>query len=157
MLLAVALAAAGYAVGEAMPPDPEEVVHVWHALGSNDVFGALARAVEEHGDADTKTSMREWLALHPPSGAADALDALVRRDQLLLQWLEYLQHRPLVVLPTLCDLPPPLGEHLTREGQAWVLRSMRAGLLAAALGLPALAVPVGSHGPLRTGVQIMRH
>lgn len=149
------LAAAGYAVEEATPPDIEEVVHVWHALGSNDVLRLLAPAVEEHGDADTKTSMREWLALHPPTGAADALDALARRDLLLWRWLEYLQTCPLVVLPTMCELPPPFGEDLTHEGQARLLGSMRPLLLAAALGLPALAVPVGLHGALRTGVQIM--
>jgi amidase len=32
---------------------------------------------------------------------------------------------------------------------------MRSALLAPLLGLPGLAVPVGRHGKLRTGVQIM--
>jgi amidase len=36
-----------------------------------------------------------------------------------------------------------------------MLDSIRAGLVPAVLGLPALAVPVGTHGALRTGVQIM--
>jgi amidase len=36
-----------------------------------------------------------------------------------------------------------------------VLESMRSALLAPLLGLPGLAVPVGRHGQLRTGVQVM--
>ena len=40
-------------------------------------------------------------------------------------------------------------------GQEEILTSMRTALLAPLLGLPGLAVPVGSHGKLRTGVQIM--
>ena len=63
--------------------------------------------------------------------------------------------RPLVIMPTMCDLPPPQDQDLTAEGQASVLDSLRAGLVAAVLGLPALQVPVGSHGALRTGVQIL--
>jgi amidase len=35
------------------------------------------------------------------------------------------------------------------------LTLLRTTLLAPLLGLPGLAVPVGSHGKLRTGVQIM--
>jgi amidase len=149
------LATAGYVVEEAMPPDIEEVVRVWHVLGSNDVFRLLAPNMEKYGDADSKTSMREWLALSPPSGPADVLDALAQRDLLLWRWLEYFQNYPLVVMPTLCDLPPPFGQDLTREGQARLLESLRVSFLPPALGLPGLALPVGSHGTLRTGVQIV--
>ena len=60
-----------------------------------------------------------------------------------------------VVMPTHCDLPPPWGEDLTREGQARLIDGLRVGLVAPLLGLAGLAVPVGAHGTLRTGVQIL--
>jgi hypothetical protein len=41
------------------------------------------------------------------------------------------------------------------EGAARVLDSMRVGLISPALGLPAFAVPVGTCGRLRPGVQIL--
>jgi amidase len=61
----------------------------------------------------------------------------------------------MVVLPTLCDLPPPFDQDLTLEGQRTLLQSLRVSLLAPALGLAGLAIPVGSNGTLRTGVQIV--
>jgi amidase len=73
----------------------------------------------------------------------------------MLRWMTFFQQWPLVILPTLCDLPPKQRRDVTVEGQKEVLQSMRPALLAPLLGLPGLAVPVGSHDKLRTGVQIM--
>jgi amidase len=149
------LAAAGYVVEEVLPPDIEAVVEVWHAIGSTDVFAVLAPQIEKLADEDTKTSMRLWLDLKPATDIKGVLGALALRDLLLQRWLTFFIDTPLVVLPTLADLPPALGMDLTREGQARVLDSLRACLIAPTLGLCGLAVPVGHHGRLRTGVQIM--
>jgi amidase len=157
------LAAAGYAVEEVAPPEVEAVVAVWHRIGSTDVFGALAPNVEKYGDDDAKTSMRLWLELSPPADLPTVLGALAQRDLLLRRWLTFMMRYPVIVmmrypvivLPTLCDLPPPHGLDLTKAGQAQVLDSLRASLIAPTLGLPGLAVPVGTHGRLRPGVQIL--
>jgi amidase len=69
--------------------------------------------------------------------------------------MSFFQQWPLLILPTLCDLPPKQVGDLTAEGQQQIFDAMRPALLAPLLGLPGLAVPVGSHGKLRTGVQIM--
>jgi len=58
-------------------------------------------------------------------------------------------------LPTLADLPMAQDEDLTLGGQRRVLDSLRTALVAPTLGLPGVAVPVGSVGRLRTGVQVM--
>lgn len=149
------LAAAGYAVEEMIPPDFENVVRVWHVLGSNDVGRVLAPNMDKYGDADAQTSMRTWLELYPPTDPTAVLDALAQRDLLLWRWLEFFARHPLVVLPALCDLPLPFGEDLTIAGQQRLIASLRAGFVTPALGLPGLAVPVGSHGAFRTGVQIL--
>ncbi len=107
-------------------------------------------------DAPARTSLREWLALYPPTDPLAALDAVARRDLLLGRWLEFFDDYPLIVLPTHCDLPPPWGEDQTREGQQRLLQALRVGLIAPLLGLAGLALPVGAYGGLRTGVQIVR-
>jgi len=149
------LAAAGYAVEEVAPPELETVVAVWHRIGSTDVLGTLAPNMEKFGDDDAKTSMRLWLAMSPPSDLPTFLAALAQRDLLLRRWLTFFMRYPVLVMPTLCDLPPPHGLDLTKAGQARILDSLRVSLLAPTLGLPGLAVPVGTHGTLRPGVQIL--
>jgi len=74
---------------------------------------------------------------------------------LLWRWLTFMQQYPLVVMPTLGDLAPPHNLDTTREGQARVMDSIRVSLISPLLGVPAIAVPVGNHGRLRPGVQIL--
>jgi amidase len=149
------LAAAGYAVEETAPPDIEQVITVWHRIGSTDVFGTLRPAIDTYGDEAAKTSVGHWLDLSPPTDLKGVLEALALRDLLLRRWQTFFMTYPIVVLPTLADLPPRFGQDLTREGQARVLDSLRPCLLAPALGLPGLSQPIGMHGTLRPGVQIM--
>ncbi|HJU19965.1 MAG TPA: amidase [Stellaceae bacterium] len=149
------LAAAGYAVDEVMPPDLDEIIETWHRIGSTDVLRVLAPLVEELGDADARTSMRLWRELIPPTDLNGVLTALAQRDLFLSRWLAFMQRTPLVVMPTMGDLALPHTLDTTREGQARVLESIRVGLISPVLGIPALAVPVGQHGRLRPGVQIL--
>ena len=99
--------------------------------------------------------MRAWLELCPPADLAGYLAAITERDALLLRWLAWFEQWPLLVMPVLCDLPPPQRSDVTPDGQRATLELMRSSLVAPFLGLPGLAVPVGRHGRLRTGVQIM--
>ncbi len=140
------LAAAGYVVEEVAPPEVEAVVAVWHRIGSTDVLGTLAPNMEKFGDDDGKTSLRLWLELSPPSDLPTFLAALAQRDLLLRRWQTFFMRHPVIVAPTLCDLPPPHGQDLTKDGQQRLLDSLRVSFLAPALGLPGLAVPVGTHG-----------
>jgi amidase len=149
------LAAAGYAVEEIAPPDIEQVIEVWHRIGSTDVFGTLRPMIERLGGEAARSSVGHWMTLVPASDMAGVLGALAARDLLLRRWQGFFMDWPVVVLPTLADLPPPFGQDLTLDGQVKVLASLRACLIAPALGLPGLAIPVGRTGTLRPGVQIM--
>ncbi len=150
------LEAAGYVVEEALPPDIEQIPDMWNIIGSNDVFRQLGPNMEKYGDEGGITSMRLWLELCPPSNDPTiVLDTLAARDYLLYRWQCFFQDTPLVIMPTLGHLPPPQDQDLTLEGQRLMLDSIRVSFVAPLLGLPSLAVPVGSHGPLRTGVQIL--
>jgi amidase len=149
------LAAAGYAVDEVSPPDLDEIIETWHRIGSTDVLGKIAPLMEAHGDANAQTSMRLWLELNPPTDLRGVLAALAQRDLFLWRWLDFMQRYPLVVMPTMGDLAPTHNLDTTREGNASLLESARVGLISPVLGIPALAVPVGAHGHLRPGVQIL--
>ena len=149
------LQAAGYVVEEVLPPDMERGVELWHTILITDVFGGLWQQMQKMGDPDGVTSMKGWLDLHKPADLATYVGALTEREGLLLRWMTFLQQWPLVILPTLADLPPQQVADIEKGGQKTILESMRPALLAPLLGLPGLAVPVGNHGRLRTGIQIM--
>ena len=149
------LAAAGYQVDEVLPPDVERVIELWHRICVTDVFGGLWPLMQTVGDPDGVASMGAWLSLHQPTDLAGYVGALTERDAMQLRWLAWFEQWPLLVTPVLCDLPPGHGSDVNPEGQRAVLSSMRSALVAPLLGLPGLAVPVGWHGRLRPGVQIM--
>ena len=149
------LQAAGYVVEEVLPPDMERGVELWHMICVTDVFGGLWPQMQKMGDPDGIASMKGWLDLHKPVDLPTYVAALTEREGLLLRWMTFFQQWPLVILPTLADLPPRQVADIEPGGQKKILESMRPALLAPLLGLPGLAVPVGSHGKLRTGVQIM--
>jgi amidase len=150
------LAAAGYVVEEVLPPETEEVARVWHMLGSGDVFRALVPAIETMGDAGAIAALRYWKEIYPvPTDLTPVLEAFARRDSLIFAWQSFFLDWPLVVMPSFCDLPPPQDEDQSLEGTRRILDSVRACLLSPVLGLGGLSVPVGRHGNLRTGVQII--
>ena len=149
------LQAAGYVVEEVLPPDIERGVDLWHEICVTDVFGGLWPTMQKMGDPDGIAAMRAWLELRKPVDLPTYIAALTEREGLLFRWMSFMQQWPLVILPTLSDLPPKQVADLTRDGQEKVLDAMRPALLAPLLGLPGLAIPVGSCGKLRTGVQIM--
>lgn len=146
---------AGYVVEEILPPELDRCVELWHMICVTDVFGGLWPQMQKMGDPDGIAAMKAWLDLHKPVDLATYVAALTEREGMLFRWMSFMQQWPLVILPTLADLPPRQVADITVEGQREVLDSMRPALIAPLLGLPGLAVPVGSHDRLRTGVQIM--
>lgn len=149
------LAAAGYEVEEVSPPNLNDIVECWLALGANELFPALLPRMRQLGDPDAIASMETWNQLVPASGMARFLQAIAERDLFIWRWLEFMQTRPLVILPTMGSLAPVHNLDTTLEGQKQVLDQIRVSLVAPVLGLPSLAVPVGWAGRLRPGVQIM--
>ena len=149
------LQAAGYVCEEVLPPDLERGVELWHAIIATESHHGLWPNMQKMGDPDGIAAMRAWLEIHKPVDLATYLGALTEREGVLFRGMGFLQQWPLVILPTLADLPPKQVSDTTVEGQRTIFDSMRPTLMAPLLGLPGLAVPVGRSGKLRTGVQIM--
>lgn len=140
---------------EVSPPNLNDIVERRLAIGANELFPALLPRMRQLGDPDGIASMETWNQLVPPTGMEAFLKAIAERDLFLWRWLEFMQARPLVVLPTMGGLAPVHGLDTTLDGQRQVLDQIRVSFIAPVLGLPSLAVPVGWAGRLRPGVQIM--
>jgi len=149
------LKGAGYVVEEVMPPDLERGVEIWHQIIATEPFYGLWPQMQKMGDPDGIAAMRCWLELKKPVDLQTFISAHTEREGLLFRWMSFLQQWPLVIFATLADLPPKQVTDTTVQGQAAIFDSMAPTLIAPLLGLPGLAVPVGSHGKLRTGVQIL--
>src|SRR5690348_12859562 len=124
------LQAAGYVVEEILPPDLERGVELWHMICVTDVFGGLWPQMQKMGDPDGIAAMRAWLELHKPVDLPTYVAALTEREGMLFRWMSFLQQWPLVILPTLSNLPPKQVTDTTVEGQKAVLESMRPALIA---------------------------
>ena len=149
------LQAAGYVVDEMLPPDAGRGPDLWHAIIGTESEAGLWPQMQKVGDPDGVAAMRSWLDLLKTVELPSYMAALTEREGMVYRWMVFMQQWPLLIMPTLADLPPKQVMDTTVQGQRDIFDSMRPVLMAPLLGLPGLAVPVGRHGKLRTGVQIM--
>jgi amidase len=71
------------------------------------------------------------------------------------QWGNFQQTNPLIVAPICTDIPFKVGTDLADGKVAETIHAMRMAIAANALGLPAVAVPVGIAGGLPQVVQVI--
>ena len=149
------LQAAGYVVEEILPPDADRGPDLGHAIIGRESETGLWPLMQKVGDPDGIAAMGAWLELLKTATLPSYMDALSQREGMVYRWMSFMQQWPLLIMPTLADLPPKQVSDTTVDGQREIFDSMRPVLMAPLLGLPGLALPVGRHGKLRTGVQIM--
>src|SRR5262249_61772964 len=87
------------------------------------------------------------------AGAAGATTrASMPRQSLLRAWGEFQETHPLIVAPICTNLPFGAGADLADGAVAETIRGMRMAIAVNALGLPAVALPVGIAGGLPQAV-----
>jgi len=149
---ASALTDAGYAVEEVEPPSIEAAARcLLDMLDLHTGWNLLPPPVSDYA--------KRWIAaffevLGPPEPLANAL-SFATRHTLLHAWGQFQETRPLILAPVGTDLPFTVGADRTPAGVRDNLRVMRMVMAVNALGLPAVAVPVGVEDRLPQVVQLI--
>jgi amidase len=153
---ATALAGAGYDVDEVEPPSI--------AAAANTLLVMLATPGTRQGWQEFYAHLapvdtaRFMAAFFDAAGNPDALAAelsFMTRQALLRAWGEFQEEHPLIVAPICTEPPAEAGTDLDDGAVAETIRSMRMAMAVNALGLPAVAVPVGIGDRLPQAVQVI--
>jgi amidase len=152
---AVALADAGYAVEEREPPRVAEAART--LLDMLNPPGRPPGATElmfPSASPETTRFLAEFFAV-----AGDPDPTTVRtyttRSSLLRAWGRFQETCPLILAPVYTDIPFAADSDLADGAVAETIRGMRMTLAVNALGLPAVALPVGVEDGLPQSVQVI--
>jgi amidase len=144
----------GYAVDEVEPPSIAEAAKTavdmlnpdwrlwWQFMSPSaaaDVRRFISALLEVVGEPDPMTTVQSFMI----------------RQSLLRAWGEFQETHPLIVAPICTGIPFTVGMDLTAAGVAETHRGMRMALAVNALGLPAVALPVGIGDGLPQAVQVI--
>jgi amidase len=152
-----ALDRAGWQVQQAEPPDVDAAAQVWMRLVCTEI-AATRSDLEQLAGPDARSFLRDALAFSPPLDRDELVAEFARRTAIARRWAEFLAVHQLALGPTATAPLPPVGYDLggpDNVGRLW--HSLRLVVAVNALGLPAVAVPVGHHqrDRLPLGVQLI--
>ncbi|HEU5325159.1 MAG TPA: amidase [Candidatus Limnocylindria bacterium] len=152
---ATALADAGYAVEER---EPDGIDAAATALVVMDSTPGI-RAVWERMAATAPDPVRRFAtAFFASAGEPDGLaveESFVVRHAVRRAWGQFQESHPLIVAPIATEMPSQAGTDLDEGHVAADIRAMRMATAVNALGLPAVAVPVGVADGLPLAVQVI--
>jgi amidase len=146
---------AGYAVGEIEPPSIDVAARTLLDI----LYTPDIRAGWQMYAPPLRAYTKRWVsALFEVAGDTDpatAVQAFAVRQALLRAWGEFQQEHPLIVAPICTDIPFEVGKDRTTAEVAETIRGMRMATAVNALGLPAVALPVGIGDGLPQVVQVI--
>ena len=151
---ATALDDAGYAVDEIEPPSIELAAQtLLDMLSTPGTRQGWQEFMAPLAPADTQRFMAAFFDAAGEPDVMTAEQSFMTRHALLPAWGEFHEEHPLILAPVCTDPPFEAG---TDEGRvAETIRSMRMAMAVNALGLPAVALPVGIGDGLPQAVQVI--
>jgi amidase len=153
---AEALVDAGYVVEEVEPPGIDEAAHALLVmLSTPGTRAGYEQVLEPIAPSATRRFMAEFFEAAGNPDAAAAELAFMTRHAALRQWEELQQTYPLVIGPVATDVPAVAGTDLNEGQVAQTIRTMRLTTAVNALGLPAVALPVGIADGLPQALQVI--
>jgi amidase len=153
---AMALEDAGYVVDEVEPPGIDAAAKALLVMLSTP---GIRRGWQEFlsplAPAETKRFMSAFFEAAGNPDAMAAEQSFITRHSVLRAWGEFQETHPLIVAPICTDIPFEAGTDLDDGRVAETIRSMRMAMAINALGLPAVALPVGIADGLPQAVQVI--
>jgi amidase len=152
---ATALNDAGYLVEEIEPPSIDLAAKtLLDMLTTPDIRAGWQRLSQMMPD-DTRQFIAAFYAVTGDLEPAMSMQSFMTRQSLLRTWGEFQETYPLIVAPISTEIPFKTGTDLSEDRVADEIRSMRMAMAVNALGLPAVAVPVGIEEGLPQAVQVI--
>ncbi len=152
---ASALSDAGYAVEEAEPPSIATAARTALEMLSTPGTRAGWQLMSSLMPDDTKQFMAAFFEAAGDPDPVTATLSFMTRQSLLRAWGEFQETHPLIVAPIFTEIPFEAGTDLAPGHVAHTIHGMRMTLAVSALGLPAVALPVGIGESLPQSVQVI--
>ena len=150
-----ALEEAGYAVEEVEPPSIVAAAKTALAMLNTPDIRVGWQMMSPLMPADTKRFMSALFEVAGDPDPVTTIQSFMMRQSLLRAWGEFQEKHPLIVAPIFTDIPFEAGKDLTTAEVAAIVHGMRMTLAVNALGLPAVALPVGTGDGLPQSVQVI--
>jgi amidase len=106
-------------------------------------------------ESPTRRFLTDFYAVAGEPDPVAVMEAFTTRHRLQRRWGEFQADVPLVVAPICTEPPFEVGTDLEPGRVAETVRAMRMAIAVNALGLPAVAVPVGTAHGLPQVVQVI--
>lgn len=148
------LAEAGYAVEEVEPPSIDVAARTLLAMLNPDMQIMWEMLAPMARDC-TRQFLQSLFAVSGKPDPMTTFQSYMVRQSVLRAWGEFQESRPLILGPICTEPPFEPGKDLTTEEVAGIVRGMRLTLAVNALGLPAVALPVGISEGLPQVVQVI--
>ena len=152
---ASALSDAGYSVEEIEPPSLEQAARTCLDMLSTPDARAIWQTAGSMLSEDTRRFLDQFIDACGEPDPIASLQSFVTRQSLLRAWGEFQESYPLILAPVCTEVPFPAGTDLSENRVADEIRSMRMVIAVNALGLPAVALPVGIEDGLPQAVQLI--
>jgi amidase len=150
-----ALEDAGYAVDEVEPPSIDVAAKTMLDMLNTPDVRAAWQLFSPSMPADTQRFMSAFYEVAGDPDPVTTIQSFMTRQALLRAWGEFQETHPLIVAPIFTDVPFEAGTDLDEGRVAATIRGMRMAIAVNALGLPAVALPVGVGGGLPQVVQVI--